>query len=214
MAEFTARHPLTVLIVDDHFVVRSGLAASLELDDTISVVAEADRGEDAVGAYLQHRPRVVLMDLQLPGLGGGGATAALRASDPEARVLIFSSFARDDEIQAALDAGALGYLQKSASRDELLAALRAVAQGRRSLAPELERRLAELRRGPSITSREREILALIAAGRANKEIAAGLGISEDTVKRHVSHILEKLNVHDRAQATAEALRRGIIKMPE
>jgi DNA-binding NarL/FixJ family response regulator len=214
MIEFTARHPLTVLIVDDHFVVRSGLAASLELDDTISVVGEADRGEDAVAAYVAHRPRAVLMDLQLPGLGGGGATAALRARDAEARVLIFSSYARDDEIQAALDAGALGYLQKSASRDELLTALRAVAQGRRYLAPELERRLGALRLGPAITHREREILALIAAGRANKEIAATLGISEDTVKRHVSHILEKLNVHDRAQATAEAIRRGIIKMPE
>lgn len=214
MVEFTARHPLTVLIVDDHFVVRSGLAVSLELDAAISVVGETDRGEEAVAAYVEHRPRVVLMDLQLPGLGGGGATAALRARDPEARVLIFSSYARDDEIQAALDAGALGYLQKSASRDDLLAALRAVAQGRRYLAPELERRLGAMRRGPAITVREREILALVAAGRANKEIAANLGISEDTVKRHVSHILEKLNVHDRAQATAEAIRRGIIRMPE
>lgn len=214
MVEFTARHPLTVLIVDDHFVVRSGLAVSLELDPAITVVAETDRGEEAVAAYVEHRPRVVLMDLQLPGLGGGGATAALRARDPEARVLIFSSYARDDEIQAALDAGALGYLQKSASRDDLLAALRAVAQGRRYLAPELERRLGALRLGPAITAREREILALVAAGRANKEIAANLGISEDTVKRHVSHILEKLDVHDRAQATAEAIRRGIIRMPE
>jgi DNA-binding NarL/FixJ family response regulator len=214
MVEFTARHPLTVLIVDDHFVVRSGLAVSLELDPAITVVAETDRGEEAVAAYAEHRPRVVLMDLQLPDLGGVGATAALRARDPEARVLIFSSYARDDEIQAALDAGALGYLQKSASRDDLLAALRAVAQGRRYLAPELERRLGALRLGPAITLREREILALVAAGRANKEIAANLGIYEDTVKRHVSHILEKLDVHDRAQATAEAIRRGIIRMPE
>jgi DNA-binding NarL/FixJ family response regulator len=214
MVEFTARHPLTVLIVDDHFVVRSGLAVSLELDPAITVVAETDRGEEAVAAYAEHRPRVVLMDLQLPDLGGVGATAALRARDPEARVLIFSSYARDDEIQAALDAGALGYLQKSASRDDLLAALRAVAQGRRYLAPELERRLGALRLGPAITLREREILALVAAGRANKEIAANVGISEDTVKRHVSHILEKLDVHDRAQATAEAIRRGIIRMPE
>jgi DNA-binding NarL/FixJ family response regulator len=204
--------PLTVLIVDDHFVVRSGLAASLELDDSIEVVGEAERGEDVVTAYKQHKPRVVLMDLQLPGIGGIMATAALRAQDANARVLIFSTFARDDEIQAALDAGALGYLQKSASRDELLAALRNVAQGRKSLAPEIARRLNELRLGPAITSREREILALIANGRANKEIGATLSISEDTVKRHVSHILEKLDVNDRAQATAEAIRRGIVKM--
>jgi DNA-binding NarL/FixJ family response regulator len=205
---------LTVLIVDDHFVVRSGLAASLELDDTIEVVGEAERGEDVVAAYRQLQPRVVLMDLQLPGMSGVEATVALRGIDPAARVLIFSTFARDDEVHAALDAGALGYLQKSASRDELLAALQHVGRGARSLPPEVARRLAALRLGPAITPREREILALIAAGRANKEIAAELGVSEDTVKRHVSHILEKLDVNDRAQATAEAIRRGLVKMPE
>ena len=206
--------PLTVLIVDDHFVVRSGLAASLELDDGIKVLGEAERGEDVVAAYKQWRPQVVLMDLQLPGMGGIAATAALREHDRNAKVLIFSTFARDDEIQAALDAVALGYLQKSASREELLTALRGVAQGRRYLVPELARRLNALRLGPAITPREREILALIANGRANKEIAAVLDVSEDTVKRHVSHILEKLNVNDRAQATAEAIRRGIVKMAD
>eukprot|EP01035_Chromulina_nebulosa_P000547 gene547-768_t len=202
------------MIVDDHFVVRSGLAASLELDDDIRVVAEVECGEDAVAAYRKHRPAVVLMDLQLPGMDGAAATAALREHDAKARVLIFSTFARDDEIQAALDAGALGYLQKSAGRADLLAALRLVARGQRSLPPEVARRLNELRLGPAITPREREILAFIAAGRANKEIAGLLGVSEDTVKRHVSHILEKLDVNDRAQATAEAIRRGIIKMPD
>ncbi len=206
--------PLTVQIVDDHFVVRSGLAASLELDEIIKVVAESERGEDVIPAYRQCRPRVVLMDLQLPGMGGIEATAALLAHDSAARVLIFSTFARDDEIQAALDAGALGYLQKSASREELLGALRAVAQGRRSLPPEIARRLNAIRLGPAITPREREILALIATGRANKEIATAFSVSEDTVKRHVSHILEKLDVNDRAQATAEAIRRGILKVPE
>ncbi|PAW68281.1 MAG: DNA-binding response regulator [Opitutia bacterium Tous-C1TDCM] len=201
---------LTLLIVDDHFVVRSGLAASLELDDTVAVVGEVERGEDVVAAYRKLHPRVVLMDLQLPGIGGIAATAALRAHDPAARVLIFSTFARDDEIQAALDAGALGYLQKSASREALLETLRLVAQDRRALDPELSRRLNTLRLGPAITPREREILVLIAAGRANKEIAAAFAVSEDTVKRHVSNILEKLDVNDRAQATAEAIRRGII----
>lgn len=209
-----ASRPLTVLIVDDHFVVRSGLAASLELDDGIAVVGEAERGEDAVAAYKSLQPRVVLMDLQLPGIGGIAATAALRACDPQARVLIFSTFARDDEIHAAFAAGALGYLQKSASRPELLAALRAVAESRRYLPADIARRLHELRLGPVITPREREILGLIASGCANKEIASALEVSEDTVKRHVSHILEKLDVHDRAQATAEAIRRGIVKVPE
>jgi DNA-binding NarL/FixJ family response regulator len=201
---------IAVMIVDDHFVVRSGLVTSLELEDDLRVVAEVDRGEDTVEAYRRTDPTVVLMDLQLPGMGGTSAISALRAHDPRARVLVFSAFARDDEIQAALDAGALGYLQKSASRDELLTALRHVARGARSLPPEVGRRLAALRLGPAITPREREILALIAAGRANKEIAGELGVSEDTVKRHVSHILEKLDVSDRAQATAVAIRRGII----
>jgi len=209
-----ASPPLTVLIVDDHFIVRSGLRASLELDDNIIVVGEAERGDTALEAYQQHHPAVVLMDLQLPGCGGVAATRELRGYDAAARVLIYSTFARDDEIQAALDAGALGYLQKSASRDELLSALRLVARGEQHVAPDLAGRLEALRQGPNVTAREREVLALIAAGRANKEIAAIFGISEDTVKRHVSHILEKLNVNDRAQATAEAIRRGIVRLGE
>ena len=203
---------LTVLIVDDHFVVRSGLAASLEIEDDISVVAEGKRGEDAVALYREHRPSVVLMDMQLPGISGVEATAAVRACDSKARVLVFSTFVRDDEIQAALDAGASGYVPKSASRDELLTALRQVAAGERYLPADIEQRLANLRLRAAITPREREILVLIAQGRANKEIAATLDVSEDTVKRHVSHILDKLEVNDRAQATAEAIRRGIVKV--
>lgn len=206
--------PLTILIVDDHFVVRSGLVTSLELADDIRVVAEADCGEDALPAYRQHRPAVVLMDLQLPGSGGVAATAALRQHDPQARVLIFSNFSRDDEIQAALDAGALGYVSKSASRAELLTALRTVAQNRPYLPADVARRLAAARLGPAITAREREILAHIAAGHANKQIAAELNISEFTVKRHVSHILDKMSVNDRAQAAVEAIRRGLVKLPE
>jgi DNA-binding NarL/FixJ family response regulator len=201
---------IKLLIIDDHFVVRSGLVASLELEDDLKVVAEADRGEDAVALHAQHSPDVVLMDLQLPGVSGIEATACLRAANPKARVLIFSTFARDDEVQAALKAGACGYLQKSASRDALLTAIRRVARGERSLPADLETRLAQRHAEPEITPREREILALIAKGRANKEIGAALGIAEDTVKRHVSSILDKLRVNDRAQATAEAIRRGII----
>jgi DNA-binding NarL/FixJ family response regulator len=205
---------LTVMIVDDHFVVRSGLVTSLELADDIRIVAEAECGEDALPLYQQHRPSVVLMDLQLPGEGGVASTAALRAWDPQARILIFSNFSREDEIQAALDAGALGFVSKSASRVELLTALRAAAQNRPYLPPELARRLAATRLGPAITAREREILAHIAVGHANKQIAAELNISEFTVKRHVSHILDKMAVNDRAQAAVEAIRRGLVRMPE
>ncbi len=206
--------PITILLVDDHFVVRSGLAASLDLEEDIQVIAEAERGEEAVERYQQEQPRVVMMDLQLPGLSGIEATERLREADPAARVLVFSTFARDDEIQAALDAGALGYLQKSASREELIQAIRAVAAGEAFLPEGLAERLAALQLGPSVTARERDILKLIAQGKANKEIAASLGIAEDTVKRHISNVLQKFGVNDRAQATAEAIRRGIVKVEE
>jgi DNA-binding NarL/FixJ family response regulator len=204
--------PLTVLIVDDHFVVRSGLSAALEVESDITVIGEAKRGDEVLAVYQRQRPNVVLMDLQLPGLSGVQATAALRIHDPQARILVYSTFAHDDEVQSALDAGAGGYVQKSAPRDELLTALRRVAAGGDYLPPELSQRLANLRLRAAITTREREILALIANGHANKQIAALFEISEDTVKRHVSHILEKLNAHDRAQAIAEAIRRGISKV--
>lgn len=203
---------MNVMIVDDHFVVRSGLVASLELEDDITVVAEAERGEEAPALLASAKPEVILMDLQLPGWNGIETTERLLELDPAARVLVFSTFARDDEIQSSLDAGALGFLQKTASRDDLIAALRRVAAGERYLAPEIATRLAGLKLGPAITLREREILSLIAKGRANKEIAAALGIAEDTVKRHISNVLQKLDVSDRAQATAEAIRRGIIRV--
>lgn len=205
---------IPIMLVDDHFVVRSGLAASLELEDDIEVVAESERGEEALTHYAHQKPDVVMMDLQLPGLNGIETTERLLEIDPNARVLIFSTFARDDEIQAALEAGARGYLQKSACREELITAIRTIAAGRSYLPEGLAEKLATLKLGPIITLREREILALIAQGRANKEIAADLGIAEDTVKRHISNILQKFEVNDRAQATAEAIRRGIVKVGE
>jgi DNA-binding NarL/FixJ family response regulator len=202
--------PLRLLIVDDHFVVRSGLAASLDLEDEIEVVGEVDRGEDVCVAARKKKPDVVLMDLQLPGISGVEATARLLEQDESSRVLIFSTFARDEEIFSALRAGALGYLQKSASRDDLLTAIRTVASGETSFAPDIAARLNDRQREPDITPRELEILTLVTKGNANKEIAARLGISEDTVKQHVSRILQKLRVNDRAQATAEAIRRGLV----
>lgn len=203
---------IQILLVDDHFVVRSGLVASLELEDDMKVVGEADRGEAVVALYDSRQPDIVLMDLQLPGISGIEATAELLKRHPDAHVLIFSTFARDEEIQAALRAGALGYLQKSSSRDDLLAAIRTVARGDQSLPPAIAQRLRNLQAEPEITAREREILALVAQGNSNKAIAAGLGISEDTVKQHVSRILTKLKVNDRAQATAEAIRRGLVRL--
>ena len=203
---------MKLLLIDDHFVVRSGLAASLALEEDMEVVAELDSGEQAVAAYTAHQPDIVLMDLQLPGLSGIEATQALVSADPAARVLIFSTFARDEEIHRALRAGALGYLQKSASRPDLLAAIRAVAAGRQRLPPDIAARLRERDTRADITPRELEILTLVTQGNANKEIAASLGIAEDTVKQHVSRILQKLGVNDRAQATAEAIRLGLVSV--
>lgn len=203
---------LKILIIDDHFVVRSGLATSLEIEPDLKVISTSDNGESAPELYQKHKPDVVLMDMQLPDISGAEATARIRELDPEARILIFSTFARDEEILAALDAGASGYLQKSATREELLTALRLVADHQKYLPADLAQRLAFLQHGPTITPREREIITLVARGSANKEIGAELGISEDTVKQHVSRILQKLGVKDRAQATAEAIRRGIVKL--
>ena len=205
---------ITVLIVDDHFVVRSGLVTALELEADIRVVAEAENTAEALAAYQAYRPRVVLMDLQLAEDRGIAATAALHAFDAHARILLFSNFSRIDELQSAIDAGALGYIPKSASRTDLLAALRVVARNGRSLPADIAQRLNEVRLGPAITPREREVLTQIAAGLANKEIAQKLNISEFTVKRHVGQILDKMAVNDRAQAAVEAIRRGLLDLPK
>jgi two-component system NarL family response regulator len=203
---------MRLLLIDDHFVVRSGLSASLSLEPDIDIVAEADSGEQALFAYTTHLPDIVLMDLQLPGISGIEATINILAAHPSASILIFSTFARDEEIHRALRAGSLGYLQKSASRPDLLKAIRTVAAGRQSLPPDIAARLQERLTRPDITPRELEILTLVTRGNANKEIAATLGIAEDTVKQHVSRILQKLNVNDRAQATAEAIRLGLLSV--
>lgn len=203
---------ISILLVDDHFIVRSGLAASIGLEDDLEIVAEAERGEDAAALVETHQPDVVLMDLQLPGANGIETTAALCRDSPSTKVLMFSTFARDAEIVAALEAGALGYLQKSAERSDLIEAIRTVAAGQIFLTPELAERIRDVQSGPNITQREQEILALIAQGKANKEIANILGIAEDTVKRHASNVFQKLEVSDRAEATAEGIRRGIVQI--
>lgn len=206
--------PIRLILIDDHFVVRSGLASSLELEEDLEIVAEADRGEDSLPLHEKFRPDLVIMDLQLPGINGIEATRELCERCDSARVLMFSTFARDDEILAAIEAGAVGYLQKSSGREELINAIREIHAGGTYFSEELSERIAGLQRGPSITLREREILRLIARGQANKEIASTLGIAEDTVKRHASNIFQKFGVSDRAEATAEAIRRGIVRVDD
>lgn len=204
--------PLRILLVDDHFVVRSGLAASLGLEEDLTVVAEAGDASEALVQFAAKSPDVVIMDLQLGNSSGLDATARLCKEHPAARVLIFSSFARDEDIYRAIRAGAMGYLQKAAPREDLLRAVRSVAQGKRFLPPDIAQRLAERLGRPEPSARELEVLALIAKGRSNKEIAAALGVSDETVKTHVSNIMQKLQAQDRAHAVTEAIRLGLLEV--
>ncbi len=203
---------IRVLVADDHHVVRSGIAASIGLEDDLAVVAEADSGEQVLAKYEASKPDVVLMDLRLPGMNGIEATAALVQAVPDARVIMFTTYEGEEDIYRAMQAGARGYLLKSAPRDELLRAIRAVAGGERYLPPALANRLAERMASNDLSPREHEVLQLIGRGRSNKEIASALGIAEDTVKRHVTNLLAKLRVLDRTQATTEAIRRGLIHL--
>lgn len=201
---------IRVLVVDDHAVVRRGLVQLLGQADGIEVVGQAADGAEAVTAQASDPADVVLMDLQMPGMDGVSATRALVAADPQVQVLVLTSFSDTDRILGALDAGALGYVLKDAEPDELIGAVRAVARGESPLHPRAARLLLTARRGGSrgaaLTPREREVLALVREGLANKQIARRLGISERTVKAHLTAIFAALGVQDRTQAALWAER--------
>jgi len=203
---------IRILVVDDHFMVRMGLAASLNVEADMQVVAEVGNGNAALESYRQHHPDIVIMDVRLPGISGAEATAAILQEFPDASVLMLSTHSGEEEIYRALQAGARGYVLKSALREELLRAIREVHAGRRYLEAGVAALLAERLSHRSLTSRELEVLRMVAKGLGNKEIAAALKIAEITVKLHVSHVLEKLNVKDRTQAATMALQRGIISL--
>ncbi len=207
-----SQKPIRILVVDDHFMVRMGLSGSLSAEPDMEVVAEASNGDQAVAAYKAQKPTLVLMDLRLPGKGGLEATADIIREFPDARVLMLSTHSGEEDVYRSLQAGARGYVLKSVMREELLRAIREVSQDRRYLDPTVAPLLAERLTHRSLTSREVEVLRMVARGMGNKEIAAALNIAEVTVKLHVSHILEKLNVSDRTQATTVALQRGIISL--
>jgi DNA-binding NarL/FixJ family response regulator len=203
---------IPILVVDDHFMVRMGLTASLNVESDMDVVAEAANGETALAAYRQHQPSVVIMDVRLPGANGAETTAAIIQEFPDARILMLSTHSGEEEIFRSLQAGARGYILKSALREELLHAIREVAEGRRYVDPAVAPLLAARMQHRSLTSRELEVLRMVAKGLGNKEIASSLSIAEVTVKLHVSHVLEKLNVKDRTEAATVALQRGIIAL--
>ena len=203
---------IRILVVDDHFMVRMGLSASLNVEHDMEVVAEAGTGEAALEAYREISPTVVIMDVRLPGMGGTEATATLLAEFPDARVLMLSTHSGEEEVYRAMQAGARGYILKSVVREELLRAIREVHAGRRYLDGTVASHLAERVSHRSLTGRELEVLRMVAKGLGNKEIAGALNIAEVTVKLHVSHVLEKLNVKDRTEAATAALHRGIISL--
>jgi two-component system, NarL family, response regulator LiaR len=208
--------PIRVLVADDHAVVREGLRTFLSLQEGIEVVGEAGDGEAAVREAEIRRPDVILMDLVMPRLDGVGAMRELRRRMPECRVIVLTSYAQDDRLLPAIQAGAAGYLLKDAEPREIARAVRAAHAGEALLAPAIAARLVAAIAQPAgarptqrLTPREREVLALIGRGLPNKRIARELGVSEKTVKTHVGHVLAKLGVTDRTQAALHAVREGL-----
>jgi len=203
---------ISVLIVDDHPLLREGVAAVLEAEPDIQVVGEAKDGAEAVGAFARLAPDVVLMDLQMPGMDGVDAIGEIRAAAPEARIIVLTTYAGDVRALRALKAGASGYLLKSSLRRELIDTIRAIHGGRRYLNPQVAHDIALNAIGEPLTDREIDVLTSVSMGRANKEIARLLSLSEDTVKSHMRSIFIKLDVTDRTQAVTVAHRRGIIQL--
>ncbi|HWE60187.1 MAG TPA: response regulator transcription factor [Chloroflexota bacterium] len=211
----SAQAPLRVLLVDDHTMVRRGLAAFLKAFDDLELAGEAATGDEAVTLARQLQPDVVLMDLRLPGMDGIAATRAIRERFPLVQVLALTSFREEGLVQAALRAGAIGYLLKNVSADDLAAAIRAAHAGRATLAPEATQALVEAATHPpapghDLSAREREVLVLLVQGLNNTAIAGRLVVSPSTAKAHVSNILGKLGVSSRTEAVALALQHHLV----
>lgn len=201
---------IRVLCVDDHRLMREGIARIISLQPDIEVVGQASDGEEAVEQFRRLRPDVTLMDLQLPTMNGVQAIRAIRREQPDARVVVLTIYYGDEDIYRAIQAGAVGYLLKDAVPDDLIRVIREVHAGQRAIPPDIAAVLEARASQPSLTYRELQVLELLATGKRNKEIAADLGISNDTASAHIKSIFAKFNVHDRTAALAEALRRGII----
>jgi DNA-binding NarL/FixJ family response regulator len=205
----TAVQKIGVLVVDDHPIMRLGVAAIINAQRDMKVCAQAGSGEEAVKMFKKHRPDITLMDLRLPAMSGLEALRAIRQDDPQARCVVLTTYEGDEDIHQALAAGAMGYLIKGMSHETLVDALRRVQAGIRFLPPPIARSLADRTPNSDLSPREREVLTLMVHGKSNKEIASALGITEATVKCHVSVILARLEVNDRTQAVVAALQRGL-----
>ncbi|WP_221029425.1 response regulator [Actomonas aquatica] len=201
-----------ILVADDHFVVRSGLVALIECEPELAVIAQASDGEQAVALFREHQPDLAVLDLRMPGLGGREAIEQIRREFPAARILVLTAYNGDEDIHGALAAGASGYLLKSSTGDDLIPAIRQVCGGGRWIPRDVASRLAVRERFEALTPRELDVLRETAKGLANKEIAATLGITENTVKDHLKHILGKLQVAGRTEAVTAAVQRGLLEL--
>ena len=210
-----ASQPIRVMLVDDHTMVRRGLATFLKVYDDLQLAGEAESGEEAVRLCAEFLPDVILMDMSLPGMDGATATHAIRKQFPQVQIIVLTSFKDGKVIKNALEAGAIGYLLKDVSADDLVRAIRSAYAGHATLSPEAAQALVETANRPPVpgldlTEREREVLTLLIEGLNNTQIAGRLTVSPSTIKSHVSNILSKLDVTSRTEAVALALRNGII----
>jgi DNA-binding NarL/FixJ family response regulator len=203
---------IRVLAVDDHALLRDGISALIANQSDMELVGEAANGREAIELFRKHRPDVTLMDLQMPEMGGIDALSAIRGEFPEARIVVLTTYAGDVQVFRALKAGARAFLLKGLLRKELLDTIRAVHAGQKRLPPEIAAEIAEHATDDALTAREIDVLRLIAGGNANKEVAARLSITEETVKGHVKNILAKLGANDRTHAVTIGLKRGIIDL--
>jgi DNA-binding NarL/FixJ family response regulator len=203
---------IRILTVDDHPLLREGIAALVKAEPDLEIIAEASNGEEAVQQFRRHRPDVTLMDIQMPTLNGIEAISRIRNEFPGAKIIVLSTYSGDVQVLQAIKAGARGYIVKGHVHRELLNAVRSVHAGHKRIPPEIAAELAEHAADDSLSSREIDVLRLVAAGNANKQIADKLSIEETTVKSHISSILSKLGANDRTHAVTIGLQRGIIEL--
>jgi DNA-binding NarL/FixJ family response regulator len=204
--------PIRILAVDDHPLLLEGITALIKGEPNMELVAEASDGEEAIEQFRRHRPDVTLMDLQMPNLNGTEAISRIRNEFPNAKIIVLSTYSGDVQILRAIKAGARGYIVKGHAHRELLDAIRTVHNGHKRIPPEVAAKLAQHAADDELSSREMDVVRLIATGNANKEIADKLRIEETTVKSHIRSILSKLGVHDRTHAVTVGLQRGILEL--